>query len=112
MTNFLIYQAFLEYLYSDHVELDETSALELLKQADKYSIPQLTKECETYLAQNLNPENYVAVAEIAEILDVVSLREATVSYIAKNIKQLKQRKDFQHISDSVLRDSIVKFIVK
>ena len=102
----------MEYLYSDHVELDETSALELLKQADKYSVNELKKECETYLAQNLNTENYVAVAEIAEILDVVSLREATVSYVAKNIKQLRQKKDFGKISDSILRDSIVKFIVK
>ena len=102
----------MEFLYSEHVELGETSALELLQQADKYSIPQLTKECETYLAKNLTSENYVAVAEIADILEIVPLREAMVNFIAKNVKELKKRKDFDKISDSVLRDSIVKFIVK
>jgi len=87
-------------------------AIELLQQADKYSIPDLKKICESYLMENLKPENYVWVGQMAELLDIGSLREAVVGYIAKNIKTLRQEKEFEEISDGLLRDSIVKFIVK
>ena len=99
-------------MYADHVDLNDTLALELLQQADKYSVPELAKACEKHLAENLTPENYVIVSQMAEMLDVVPLREAVVNYIAKNIRQLKARKDFEEISDSLLRECIVKFIVK
>ena len=94
------------------MDLNDTLALELLRQADKYSVPELAKACEKHLAENLSPENYVVVSQMAEMLDIVSLREAAENYIAKNIRQPKTRKDFEEISDSVLRESIVKFIVK
>lgn len=106
------FKAFLEFLYSDHVQLNDNLALELLQQADKYSVPMLKEACEKYLAENLTLDNYVMVGKTAELVDAVSLREAVVSYIGKNMKNLKQRKDFEEISDHLLRDSIVKFIVK
>jgi len=101
----------LEFLYSDHVELDNNLALDLLQQADKYSIGELKNACEKHLVANIEQENYVALGQIAELIGAVSLREAVVAFIAKNIKQLKQRKDFNGISDALLRDSLVKFIV-
>jgi len=106
------FKAFLEFLYSDHVELNEALALELLQQADKYSVADLKTACETYLATGITAENYVKVGHVAELVDAGSLRQAIVNYVGKYIKKLRQRKDFEQISDSLLRDSIVKFIVK
>jgi len=105
------FKAFLEFLYSDHVELNESLALELLQQADKYSVADLKTVCETSLAANITPENFVKIGKIAELVEAVSLRQAVVNYTGRNIKKLKERKDFEEISDSLLRDSIVKFIV-
>ncbi len=102
----------MEFLYSEDTRLNDKMAIELLQQADKYSIPDLKKICESYLMENLKPENYVWVGQMAELLDIGSLREAVVGYIAKNIKTLRQEKEFEEISDGLLRDSIVKFIVK
>ena len=105
--------ALLEYLYSDHTNIDETIALELLQQADKYSIPnELKIVCEKHVTKNIEAENYVAIGKLAESVHATSLRDAVVAFIARNMKKIKPRKDFNDISDALLRDSIVKFIVK
>jgi len=95
-------------LYSDHIELDEDLALDLIQQADKYSVPDLKKLCEQFLPVHLSPDNYVKLANLAELLDATLLREAAVTYIAKNVRELKERQDFQDISDNILRDVILK----
>ena len=103
----------LEYLYSGHVEIDDTIALELLQQANKYSIPdELKTACEKHLIKNIEPENYVALGKLAESVGATSLRDAVVVFIARNMKKIKPRKDFNDISDALLRDSIVRFVVK
>ena len=99
-------------MYSDHVELDTNLAFDLLQQADKYSIDELRNACEKHLVANIEPENYVALGNIAELIGATALREAVVTFIAKNMKKIKPRKDFNEISDALLRDSLVKFIVK
>jgi len=106
------FKAFLEFLYSDHVELDFHLALELLQQADKYSVADLKTACEAYLAESIRPENFAILGNIAELVEAVLLRQTVVEYIGRNMKKLKQRKDFEQVSDSLLRDSIVKFILK
>ena len=95
------------------MEIDDTIALELLKQADKYSISnKLKATCEKHLVKSIEPENYAALGKLAESVGATSLRDAVVVFIARNMKKIKQRKDFNEISDSLLRDSIVNFIVK
>jgi len=106
------FKAFLEFLYSDQVDLNFNLALELLQQADKYSVPELKRACEEYLAKSLTRENYATIGKIAELVDATSLRQAVVNLIAKNMRTLRKRQDFDDISDNLLRDSIVKFIVK
>ena len=104
--------AFLEFLYSDHVKLDEALALELLTQADKYSVPELKKICETYLSRHISPGNYMKIANLSELVEADSLKESVVKYIAKNIKRLKKRQDFNEISDHVMREVIIKLTTK
>lgn len=106
------FRAFLEFLYSDHIKLDPRLAEELLTQADKYSVPALKELCEEYLSRQLKPENYVKLANLSELVGANQLRKATKNYIAKNIKKLKQRKDFDQISREMLRDAIVQVIIK
>ncbi len=108
--NFLI--AFLEYLYSDDVELDVNLAKDLLTQADKYSIPALKELCENFLLGHIEPNNYVLLANLAELLEANKLRDAVRDFIAKNIKALKARKDFEEISMDMLRDVVIKATVR
>ena len=99
-------------MYSDHVEIDDTIALELLQRAEKYSINgELKIACEKNLLKSIEPENYVTLGKFAESVGATSLRDAVVVFIAKNMKKIKSRKDFNDISEALLRDSIVKFIV-
>jgi len=102
----------LEFLYSDHVELNSNLALDLLQQADKYSVGELKNACEKHLITIIETENYVALGNLAELIGAIALRDSVVAFIVKNIKTLRQRRDFNDISDALLRDSLVKFIVK
>ena len=103
----------MEYLYSDHTEVDDTIALELLQKTDKYSIPdELKNACEKHLLKSIEPENYIALGKLAELIGATSLRDAVAIFIARNMKEIKQRKDFIEIPVAILRDSIVKFIEK
>ena len=95
------------------MQIDDPIALELLQKGDKYSISnELKTLCEKHLTQSIEPENYVTLGKLAESVSATSLRDAVVAFIAKNMKKIKPRKDFNEISDALLRDSIVKFIVK
>lgn len=102
----------MEFLYSDDVKLNNELALELLEVADKYSVPDLRVKCEEYLSKNLDVNNYVMVARMADLVDSVTLRKAAIEYMAKSIKQLKCRPDFDEISDDYVREIILKLTVR
>jgi len=111
-SNPLIKLAFLEYLYSDDIELDVNMAQGLLTQADKYSVSELKGLCEQFLIGNISAGNYVHLANLSELLEANKLRDAVRDYIAKNIKVLKIRKDFEEISMDMLRDVVIKVTVR
>ncbi len=52
------------------------------------------------------------LANLSELLEANKLREAVRDYIAKNIKALKPRKDFEQISMDMLRDVLIKVTVR
>jgi len=106
------FRAFLEYLYSDDIELDVNMAQGLLTQADKYSVSELKGLCEQFLIGNISAGNYVHLANLSELLEANKLRDAVRDYIAKNIKVLKIRKDFEEISMDMLRDVVIKVTVR
>ncbi len=92
--------------------MNKDLALELLEVSDKYSVPDLRVKCEEYLVKNMDVNNYVKIAILADLLDSVTLRKAAIEYMAKNIKQLKSRPEFGEISDDYIRDIIIKLTVK
>ena len=105
---FIFLTALIEFLYTNQIEPDADLAIELFKQADKYVVPELKKSCEQYLCNSLNPENYVNIANLAEMLEANALREATLAYIARNVKALRGRQDLAKISNDMLKDVIFK----
>ena len=105
LTTFL---AFLEYLYSEDVELNATLAKDLLTQADKYSVPKLKGLCERFLLGYVGPDNYVQLANLSELLEANKLRDAVKMFIKMNLGVLQVREDFEGISMEVLRDLGIK----
>ena len=99
-------------MYSDDIDLDVNKAQDLLTQADKYSVPELKGLCEQFLIGKISADNYVVLANLSELLEANKLRDAVRDYIAKNIKVLKARKDFEEISKDMLRDVVIKVTVR
>jgi len=87
-------------------------AQDLLTQADKYSVPELKTLCEQFLIANISANNYVLLANLSKLLEANKLRDAVRDYIAKNIKILKPRENFEEISMDMLRDVLVKVTVR
>jgi len=113
LLNFSIFLVvLLEYAYFDHAELTYTVAIELLQHGEKLSMPELPKLCEAFLEKNLDADNYLEALKLAKALRFAFLRKAVVNFIVKNVKLLKVLKSFEEVSDSVLREVIVKYTVK
>ncbi len=100
--------AFLGFLYTSQVELNESLALELLQQADKYSVLSLKNLCEKYLKTRIRFDNYVAIVNLADLLDIDSLREIAMKFMMKNLRVIKERPDFAQVSSGILSDIINK----
>ena len=100
--------ALLKFIYCEDLNLTEDSALELLQVADKYTLPQLIKISEDFLINNLKILNYAKIVKVAEVIDNTRLKEAVLSFMAKNIHSVTQREDINEISKTILIELLSK----
>ncbi len=56
----------LEYIYTDEVNLNCSTSLELLKAADEYLIPRLKHICELFLIQHINELDIIPIINLSE----------------------------------------------
>lgn len=61
-----IFFLLLEYIYTDEVNLNTTTALDLLKASDEYLIPRLKHICELFLIQHINELDIVPLINLSE----------------------------------------------
>lgn len=52
-----VFLAMLEYIYTDHADIAEDDAVELLTLANEYSLDRLKSQCEHFIEQGLDVEN-------------------------------------------------------
>jgi len=103
-TNF---KAILEFIYCDKITLTETLALDLIILADMYSLAKLKADCETYLSTHLTTENFLNVLKAAETGDSQKVKDKVVSFLATNIKKVKQEVDICTIPHELLIETIL-----
>jgi len=85
----MILLAFLEFIYCAEVTIpDIETSIELLREADKYSLPKLKKKVGRYLQHQINKENVIRLANLSELHEIDSVKEAALDYIFFNFDAL------------------------
>ena len=88
--------------------MDEDLAFELLEPSGKYVLLELQRMCEVYLSESLSLENFIKVAQRAEVLNVGYLREAIAKFIVNNFEGIKREKDLNEIPKEILAEALSK----
>jgi len=87
--------AFLEFLYTDHVEALDAAyvelnfALDLLSLADQYLVEALKRKCEVAIQKSINVENVSSMLSTAESRQARELRKNCLEFILANFGQVK-----------------------
>jgi len=100
--------AFLEYIYSNQVKLDNKLAMDLFILANKWRYVELERVCEQYLVENLSMENVLEVSSIANSLEIERLGECVLDFIIKNTDRLKENGDLCKFEYTILVDVLLK----
>jgi hypothetical protein len=56
----------IEYIYTDHVDMDGATVMELFQAADRFDLPRLRYYCEIFLLENISTENVCELLEAAD----------------------------------------------
>lgn len=85
-----IMEALLIYMYTGKIVNGEKTAYELLPRAEEYQLECLKADCEVTLGKSLTAEKVIDVLMMADTHNADLLKEACLTYIARNIVNVKK----------------------
>jgi len=91
------FKAILEYIYFGKVIFTQSLALDLVIQADKYFLPNLKEDCESYLSAQLNITNFLDFIKAAKVAESGNLENQLVGFLIKNLEKINQEVDLHLI---------------
>lgn len=106
------FKALLEYLYTDHCDVENSDMCELLVLADKYACPRLVALCELYISKAIevateesvkdsNQCDLVGLAHMTAATNAPQLHEFCVHFMAVNFEPFSQRDDFDTLDADI-----------
>ncbi|GAB2289902.1 hypothetical protein Dimus_024201 [Dionaea muscipula] len=93
-------RAFVNYLYTAEVFLDEQIACDLLVLAEKYQVKHLKEHCESYLVSSLNWDNSVSNYLFANQHGARKLLEASLSIITDNMDKFMNTDEYRELVEN------------
>ena len=89
-----VFLGLLEWLHCNEIlDLQDNIALELFKQADKYTVPKLKAEAEKCLVKILTLENILERAKLAIEYNARDLEEEVVKFVARELDKVTEREE-------------------
>lgn len=92
-----VLRAFVNYLYTAEVFLDEQMAFELLVLAEKYQVKHLKAFCEKFMTSKVNNDNAIASYAFAHRHNAKQLLDAALSLIMDNMASLTEREEYKEL---------------
>ncbi|KAK6194794.1 hypothetical protein SNE40_000350 [Patella caerulea] len=104
--SFVVYKAFLQYLYTDSVDLRPEDAIGLLDLANAYCEPALKKMCELIIKQGITIENVAMLYAAAIKFEAKSLEEFCFRFAMNHLTEVTQSEAFNNLDEYVLKELI------
>jgi len=93
-----------EFLYTDNIDLDGDTVLELFQAADKYALPRLKHLCERFMLDNISLENVCTMLEAADQLHATLLRGECIRWILKSFGLVLESEHFLNLPRRLMRE--------
>lgn len=90
-------RAFVNYLYTAEISLDEDMACDLLILAEKYQVQHLKDYCEKFLVSKLNWDNSIMSYTFAHQHNAKKIVDAALILITDNMDKLTTREEYMDL---------------
>ncbi|XP_006000619.1 RCC1 and BTB domain-containing protein 1 isoform X1 [Latimeria chalumnae] len=103
-----VYRAFLQYLYTDCVDLSPEDAIGLLDLATSYCENRLKKLCQHIIKRGITVENAFSLLSAAVKYDAADLEEFCFKFCVCHLTEVTQTAAFWQMDGSLLKEFIAK----
>ncbi|XP_040057151.2 RCC1 and BTB domain-containing protein 1 [Gasterosteus aculeatus] len=103
-----VYRSFLEFLYTDHVELPPEDAIGLLDLATSYCENRLKRLCQHIIKRGITAENAFSLLSAAVRYDAKDLEEFCFKFCVNHLTEVTQTDAFWQIDGNLLKDFICR----
>ncbi|EFN89649.1 RCC1 and BTB domain-containing protein 1 [Harpegnathos saltator] len=106
--SYIVYKAFLNYLYTGEVDLPPENALELLDLANVYFENQLKRRCIQMIKQGITVLNVASLYSTALEYNAQELEEFCFKFALNHMTAVIQTENFAKLDEKILKIFIVK----
>lgn len=78
----------LYFMYSGHIQVNETTVCQLLPTATMLQVPNVIDACCAFLENQLDPTNAIGIASFAEQHDCTTLKQRANHYIERHFTKV------------------------
>jgi len=89
------FRGFLDYIYTNKFLIPEKDAETILYLANKYSVKALENKCAEFLLSTIHENNAIHLLQVARTLNHEKFKEACLSYVLRNGKEILQGPEFE-----------------
>ncbi|KAL1430111.1 hypothetical protein MTO96_015585 [Rhipicephalus appendiculatus] len=108
---YAVYKAFLQYLYTDEVDLPPEDAIGLLDLANSYCEAQLKRHCERIIMHGVLVENVAMLYAAAIKFEAKDLEEFCFRFAMNHLTAVVQTDAFHKLEESAVKSFITKAAV-
>ncbi|ODN05802.1 RCC1 and BTB domain-containing protein 1 [Orchesella cincta] len=105
---YVVFRAFLQYLYTDSIDLSPEDAVDLLKLANYYCESRLRNECETLIKQSITIDNAARLYASAISYNAKELEEFSFQYMLHHLTAVVQSDSFQDLDGDTIRNLMIQ----
>ncbi|XP_014916266.1 RCC1 and BTB domain-containing protein 1-like [Poecilia latipinna] len=106
--SYAVYRAFLQFLYTDNVELSPEDAIGLLDLATSYCENRLKRLCQHIIKRGITVENAFSLLSAAVRYDAEDLEEFCFKFCVNHLTEVTQTTAFWQIDGNLLKDFICR----
>lgn len=106
--SYTVYRAFLQYLYTDEVDLAPSNAIGLLDLANSYFEQQLKRHCERIIKRGITVDNAAVLYAAAIKFEAKELEEFCFRFAVNHLTAVAQTEAFYQLDEGTVKHFICK----